>query len=235
VNGTVRRFGVSGLLYRSNLTMFDRETNSLWNQMLLGSQCGLERGEILSRLPITETTWGQWVTAHPTTTVLSVDQSDDFVGYFVYPYGAYDDPNNGAVDFVAPGVTWRDDRPPKELVLGVFKGDAALAFPFGLMAEVDVINDQIAGVPILVTFEKQFELATVFERRVDGEELTFRVNPDQPFTFTDDQTSSIWNSNGVATAGPRDSTRLGRYADSYVAFWFAWSLYYPDIEIFSRP
>ncbi len=44
VGGLLRNFIVSGLLFRTNLTMVDREKESLWNQMLLGSQCGVDRG-----------------------------------------------------------------------------------------------------------------------------------------------------------------------------------------------
>ena len=52
VGGQARNFGVSGLLYENNLVMFDRDTESLWNQMLLGSQCGVERGADLQRIPV---------------------------------------------------------------------------------------------------------------------------------------------------------------------------------------
>ena len=59
-DGRALNFGVSGLLFENNLMMFDRETESLWPQLLLGAGCGPERGAELRRVPVVETTWGEW-------------------------------------------------------------------------------------------------------------------------------------------------------------------------------
>ena len=234
VDGVELDFGVSGLLFLSNLIMFDRNTGSLWNQMLLGSQCGMQRGKALTRIPVTETTWAKWRSDHPNTTLLSVDQGDIFANYFEYPYGDYDVPTNSRVDFLAPGVTFSTERPAKELVLGVFDGDAARAFSFGLLdraGPASVINDVVGDEPVLVTYIKQWREATAYDRRVDGQTLTFSLATPGPLTFTDSETGSTWNAMGVATSGPMAGKQLSRYTDSYVAFWFAWSLYYPAIQV----
>lgn len=70
-----RRFGTSGLLYRSNKLMFDEETHSLWSSLdgtpVIGPLVG--SGLHLSMLPVVATTWAEWKQAHPHTTVLSIN------------------------------------------------------------------------------------------------------------------------------------------------------------------
>jgi hypothetical protein len=75
VDGMPRTFGTSGLLYRSNKLMYDRETNSLWSALtgraLVGPQS--RKGTRLTKLPVVTTTWSEWRAAHPETTVVSLD------------------------------------------------------------------------------------------------------------------------------------------------------------------
>jgi len=68
-------FGSSGFLYQSNKLMYDRNTDSLWNQFtgkpvsgpLLGS--GIE----LKIRPVVITSWKKWKAAHPDTKVLDIN------------------------------------------------------------------------------------------------------------------------------------------------------------------
>lgn len=71
VGGEVVEFGVSGLLHNSDLIMYDRKTDSLWQQISGEAIMGSERGSTLERLPSTMTEWSNWVQAHPDTLVLS--------------------------------------------------------------------------------------------------------------------------------------------------------------------
>lgn len=84
VNGEVFEFGTSGFLYRSNKLMYDRTTNTLWHQFLgkpvVGELVG--SGITLEVLPVTLTTWGDWLEAHPDTMVLDVETG-------VYPAERY--------------------------------------------------------------------------------------------------------------------------------------------------
>ena len=234
VEGLLRNFIVSGLLYRTNLTMLDLENESLWNQMLLGSQCGVDRGAVLTRIPIVETDWVTWKTDHPNTTVMTPNTGSQRP-YFAYPYGSYADPNNNFVDFLPAGVTWSSKLKTKELVLGVFVGSTAVAYPLEAMAArggAVAVNDVVAGLPVVVTYRSAGNLAVAFDRRVSGQTLTFNVTGSAPFTMVDAETGSEWNSAGEATSGPLSGQRLEQVDDAYVAFWFAWSIYYPDIGVF---
>lgn len=232
VKGQLRNFGVSGLLFENNLIMFDRATESLWNQMLLGSQCGPDRGTALTRVPIMETTWGHWQQLHPNTTYVTRN-TGFFNNYSVYPYGNYAVPTNGSLLF--PGSHFSSARPPKELTLGVHRDGEAVAYSFGILrdlGDVLAINDQIADLPLLVTWVAAGETAVAFDRRVNGQTLTFSVADTAALTFVDAETGTTWDAKGTAVAGPLAGSQLAQFNDAFVVFWFAWSVYYPNTRLF---
>lgn len=237
VGGEKRDFIVSGLLFNTNLMMLDRQTESLWNQMLLSSQCGMDRGTVLARFSVVETTWEDWKVLYPSTTVVTPNTGFGNRPYFQYPYGNYADPDNDFVDFLPPSTNWSRELKTKELVLGVFDGSDAVAFSLERLAAAGVsrvVNDQVGSTPFVVAARSQWNTARAFDRRVNGQTLTFTLtNNPGPFTMTDDQTGSVWNIHGVAVSGPLMGQRLTPVADSFVAFWFAWSLYYPSIRVYS--
>ena len=236
VGGEKRDFIVSGLLFNTNLMMLDRQTESLWNQMLLSSQCGMDRGTVLARLSVVETTWEDWKIRYPNTTVMTPNTGFGNRPYFQYPYGDYADPDNDFVDFLPPSTNWSRELKTKELILGVFDGSDAVAFSLERLAAAGVslvVNDQVGSTPFVVASRSQWNTAQAFDRRVNGETLTFTLNSPGPFTMMDDQTGSVWDIQGVAISGPMMGQRLTPVADSFVAFWFAWSLYYPSIRVYS--
>jgi len=231
--GKAHIFGVSGLLFENNLMMFDRESESLWVQMLLGAQCGPERGKPLFRIPVVETTWGYWKTLHPTTAVIT-DQTGFVLPYGKYPYGNYDEPDNDVT--LLPSSQWDRSRPPKELTLGVKAGQSASAYPFGLLEElgsVAAVNDRVGSQAILVIWVGAARTARAFARRVAGRELSFEVADAVALTFRDRETGSTWDARGVAVSGPLLGERLKPLEDAWTLFWFAWSVFYPGTHIFS--
>jgi hypothetical protein len=95
VGGRTLTFGVSGLLYDSNLLMYDRqpggEASSLWSQLLFRAVAGPAAavGATLEVLPINVQRWADWRRDHPDTTVLAPDpqlskkySSDPYTSYF---------------------------------------------------------------------------------------------------------------------------------------------------------
>ncbi len=235
IDGVVRNFGVSGLLHENNLIMFDRQTETLWNQMLLGGTCGLDRGKAFELLPIVETTWGHWKAMYPNTTVITTNTGFVDLPYGSYPYGNYDAPNNRSTLF--PSSPFSSERPPKELVLGVQSGTNAVAYPFGELAEAGdavALNETFVDTPILVTYTVAENTALAFDRRVNGQELTFTVADSVAMTLVDAETGTTWSAAGEALSGPLadEGARLTQLADAYVVFWFAWSIYHANTEIF---
>ncbi len=232
VEGKFRVLGVSGLLYENNLTMFDRETETLWNQMLLGGVCGPDRGTSLERIPVVEATWGYWKTLHPNTTIITTDTGWN-MPYGIYPYGNYAQINNPTTLF--PSSAYNPVRPPKELVLGVHHGTDAAAYPFGVledMGETVALNESVGDRPLLITFKAFDFTAMAFNRVVDGQELTFTVVDSIAVQYRDAETGSTWSRSGEALDGPLEGAQLTLYEDAYAVYWFAWSIFYPATELF---
>lgn len=69
----IRTFGVSGLLYHSDVLVYDRESQSLWSQILQQAVTGPVAGTRLELLPASHTSWQEWSARYPNTQVLSRD------------------------------------------------------------------------------------------------------------------------------------------------------------------
>ena len=158
-------FGVSGLLFQTNLIMYDRTgtEESLWPQMLRGARCGPSDGAQLPMVPIVETTWRGWKELHPDTRVVTENTGHDR-SYHVHPYGAYGAEANGQLLFpVSDGIDPR--RPPKERIRGIPDGTAArstaesggIAFPFGELdelGEVAVVSGSTSDESFVLLWER---------------------------------------------------------------------------------
>lgn len=226
-------FGVSGLLYQNNLIMYDRSgpTESLWPQMLLGARCGPRDGESLPTMPIVETTWEGWTWLHPGTRVVTSNTGYER-DYRAYPYGSYSEEDSPQVLFPLSEPLDRR-RPPKELVLGVPSGTGGMAFPFGELdaqGDVAVVQGSLNGQPYVVFWERSRQGAMAFFPEVDGDTLDFRVVDGR---IRDVQTGSEWRMDGRAVFGPREGESLRAVEEAFVAFWFAWPAFYPDIRLWS--
>lgn len=146
-------FGVSGLLYNSNVLMYDRRGDgpeSLWSQMGATAVAGDRRGQPLRRLPIEVTTWLDWRTRHPNTQVLSLDKGRRR-NYTKRAYQSYFDSPSLIFD-----VEPLDERLPlKTPVLGVLVGDEQRAYPVSAFSskEPQVVVEQLGG----RTFELRYD------------------------------------------------------------------------------
>jgi hypothetical protein len=119
-------FGVSGLLYNSNLIAYDRETESLWPQMLASSVKGDLRDEQLSTFSVTETKWSTWSTMYPDTKLLS-KETGFARDYDTTPYRGYIENN----DLIYYPLDYEDDRlPNKERVHAVSIDKKAKVYTF---------------------------------------------------------------------------------------------------------
>jgi len=217
--------GVSGLIFRNNLIMFDRDSESLWSQMKRASVCGDLKRTGLPLFPFVEMSWAGWKALNPEGVVVS-EETGRFRNYQRYPYGDYDQLDNSLTLFPQPDHDER--REPKELVLGVVQGsDGGTAFPFGLLrlSRKRAIEVRAPGGDAVVFWDRSAESAAVYFREVDGQALTFRVDADR---IVDHETGSVWTLEGVAVEGPLVGERLRWVPDSYVAFWFAWSNFQPE-------
>ncbi len=101
-------YGVSGLLYNSNLLVFDRATESLWMQLEAKSVFGSRRGEQLELVPFVETTWKSWQSIEPGPLVMT-ENTGFSRDYSKYPYGQYK-----TSDVISYPLLYNDNRLPKK-------------------------------------------------------------------------------------------------------------------------
>ncbi|MEE9281364.1 MAG: DUF3179 domain-containing protein [Myxococcota bacterium] len=151
VGGRVRNFGVSGLLYQSDVLLFDRATESLWSQIASEAISGPERGTRLELLRSSQMPWGDWRERHPDTTVLS-EITGHARNYGKTPYRGY--ATSSRLYFPAPV----DPRyPPKTLTVGLRIADgSARAYPAPeLTAAGGDVAETFEGHPIRVSYDSR--------------------------------------------------------------------------------
>jgi hypothetical protein len=126
ISGENLRFGVSGLLYNSDVLLYDRSTKSLWSQIMGQAVTGTYKGTQLQMLPLRHTNWGEWRKRHPRTEVLST-ATGHHRDYNRNPYAGYETSRRLYFD-VAHTSPQRFH--PKEQVLGLQSGRVYKAYPF---------------------------------------------------------------------------------------------------------
>ena len=88
LGGERRLFGVSGLLFRSDVLLYERKTESLFSQLLMRGVSGALKDQLLRPVVVAMTTWGEWLKEHPETEVLSLS-TGHLKDYGTDPYAGY--------------------------------------------------------------------------------------------------------------------------------------------------
>ena len=232
-------FGTSGMLYKSDLVMYDRQTHSLWSQMEGRAIVGDLAGTKLSWLPSNTMAYGEWKGLFPAGKVLS-RETGHRRQYGWNPYASYDELTSHPFLFFD-----QVDRrlPPKERVVGIVIGNEAKAYPFGLLATRRVLTDTFNGQPLVVFYRpgtlsaldqalisqsREVGATAVFSPVLDGKTLTFEVTETG---FKDRETGSLWSLLGRAYQGPLAGKAL-RPLIHVDAFWFAWAAFQPKTLIY---
>ena len=149
---------VSGLVYNNNALYFDRETESLWSQVLGRAVAGPAAGAQLQLLPATLTTWTEWQERHPKTLLLS-EETGHKRNYDVDAYAHY-----GTTDRLMFPLNHSDDRLElKERVLGVEVDGVFKAYSYKLLpaAERFLTSDVVNGQEIKIEFIPEAQAAYV--------------------------------------------------------------------------
>ncbi len=150
IKGKERFFGVSGLLYRSNLLMYDRGTESLWSQVKGEAVTGKLLGSELEVFPSTLTSWKKWRKQQPATRVLALDTgySRD---YSSDPYLDYYAQLSGFRSFFKLGPGEKE----KELVVGVVVDGRAQAYPLALLRRQGEIRPELGDAKLRLHLDPQ--------------------------------------------------------------------------------
>ena len=157
-------FGVSGLLYQSNLLMYDRATQSLWDQIrgeavvgpLTGEKLTRVKSDVVSLLTVKES----WPEAKVLSTITGHVRS-----YDTDPYEGYDQIE--AVYFPVGTVDEREIS--KKLVYGIVVDGMAKAYTLDAVSAEEWIQDVIGGVKILAQYDKATERVRFTRYRESGE------------------------------------------------------------------
>jgi hypothetical protein len=242
VDGRTLDFGTSGKLYRSNLVMYDRQTDSYWTQLSGQAVTGELAGTVLERIPSSILSWGEWSATHPDGSVLTTDTGHER-DYGQNPYVGYDTADR---PFLYQGEP--DGRLPAGThVLGLAIASDVVAVPYPVLEERAVAGaaastTDVGGEPVAVFWSagtasaldspsipdgRRVGAAAAFDARVDGRILRFEATPDG---VIDRRTGSVWSIAGVAVEGPLRGTRLAPLA-GIDSLWFSWAAFYPQTRI----
>ena len=215
-----------------NAVFKDRETGSRWQQSSLTAISGPLAGEKLQLYPFLLTSWEEWRRLHPDTLVLK--PLPGYADRIVAANARIKQGLTGAGP-LPDGVTYRDDRlKPKTQVLGLDVNGATKAFPLEALRRVRVVNDSVAGVPLVIVHQPRSDTTTAFVAAAGGRKLTFTASNADATELVDKETESRWNPYGRCTAGRLKGSTL----ESLILepeFWFAWSAFHRDTAIYAPP
>ncbi len=237
-------FEVSGMLRNSDMIMFDRKTESWWQQLMGVAIVGELTGAELKILPSLIISVEEFFNRYPEGQILSKKtENNRYSSYGKNPYENYDkidsDPYGSFFD-----LKKLDKRlPPKERVIDIFNDGEYKIYPFSIVAKKGVINDkfktsnvvlfhQSGTVSVLDEKElmqsKNIGSITVFNSKIDGRVLSFTK---KETCFMDKQTNSKWDNTGTCFEGKLKGKQLDIEIHSN-HFAFAWFEFHPNSVIY---
>lgn len=251
-DGNTYTFGSSGLLYRSNKLMYDRQTNSLWNQLsgepVLGELAATNMK--LSLLPLVLTSWDAWQRQHPDTLVL--DKSTGFSR----PYA----PGAAYADYFSSSETmfpvWQRSKllPDKARIYALHLNGVPKAYPLDSLVVEQVLNDELAGVPLALVAQRgsiivdgqslrsllsgDGQQAGKVTYESGGEVRAYRrgeetFHPGQQVDTVVDSRGRVWQVTEEALIGPEGE--LAPRLPGHLAYWFGWFAFFPHTLLYQGP
>ncbi|MBT5772809.1 MAG: DUF3179 domain-containing protein, partial [Dehalococcoidia bacterium] len=239
VDGEERTFGVSGALRRNDLIMYDRQTETLWQQITGTAIVGEPAGAQLDFVAAQIVSWRDFKTSFPDATVLNRD-TGSFASYDQNPYPYYDQLGSATLFPLEDYDETTLDA--KERVLTVNLGDDPIAFPFSVLTETVVLEAESAGQRVVAFWQpgasspldeafiiagRNVGAAGAFIPVADGQTLSFEARDG---AIVDLQTGSTWNVLGKALDGPLAGTALEPVISAN-HFWFAWAVFEPETRV----
>ena len=243
VGGEVREFGISGMLRRNDLIMYDRETETLWQQITGEGIVGDDAGVRLQFLPSQIVALGDFRETFPNGQILTGPLGRE-LGYGSYnPYPYYDR---------YPGTLYPNDEfedfrlDAKERVLTVEINGEPVAFPFSALTERVVIEAVVGGEEVVALWQsgavspldaefiiggRNVGAAGAFSPFLDGRRLHFEARDGR---IVDAETGSTWNVLGRALEGTLEGAQLTPILSGN-HFWFAWSIFQPETRVIRGP
>jgi len=203
-------FGSSGFLYRSNKLMFDRTTDSLWNQFTGKPVAGplVNSGIELKTRPVAITSWAEWQRKHPDTKVLSLDTGHRRN----YGSGVVYNDYFGSPDLMFPSLGGGRDLAQKDYVFGLRLPGGAKAYPLRLFIGGQVVNDRVGLREVVLVGNADTRTVRAYDsggRQFSGSGDTVRASD-----------GTVWRVDEEAMVSSTGE-RLPRLP-GHIAYWFGW-------------
>ncbi len=241
-DGRVLDFGTTGRLRYSNLVMYDRQTETWWQQADGRGLAGRYAGDRLEFIPAPLVSWGEFKAAYPDGSVLSrnTGHSRD---YGRNPYAGYD--AAGGSPFLYRGPAIPGALAPMTRVLTLELDGETVAYPYGVLEERRVVNDRVAGRAVAVLWipgtASPLDAARIDQGRDVGSARAFEGGSGvgtvtlewSDGAFRDRETGSEWDARGRAVSGPRTGAMLIPLA-AVDHFWFSWAAFKPETRIYGE-
>ncbi|MBS4015785.1 MAG: DUF3179 domain-containing protein [Candidatus Latescibacteria bacterium] len=239
-DGQTFDFGTTGRLRYSNLIMYDRQTETWWQQATGDAIAGEYAGAQLPFYPASIVSWADFKAAYPNGTVLSRETGHNR-SYGRNPYLGYDDVNQSP--FLYRGQPTPGQLVPMARVLTLELGGEAVAYPYDILSSLGVINDTVGGQRVVVFWVEGTASAldsaqipdgrdvgatVAYSAEVDGQTLTFELADG---VFRDKETASEWDIFGRAVSGKLQGAQLTELP-AINHFWFSWAAFRPETRIY---
>jgi hypothetical protein len=241
LDGRLLDFGTTGNLRHSDLVMYDRQTESWWQQATGRALVGELTGSALEFLPSQLISWERFREQYPDGQVLSRETGHNRP-YGNNPYVGYDSVDTDP--FLLQDRTLIDGRlSPKVRVVGLVIDDEAAAYPFPFLVEEELVNDEVGAEPVVITWVAgtasgmgadtvaggtDVGAANAFSRELDGRVLTFE--PAGEGQMRDRETGTTWSFEGRGISGELEGAQLELLV-SDSPFWFAWAIFQPETRV----
>lgn len=168
VNGKTRTFGVSGLLYQSDVLMYDRQTESLWSQLAMKSVSGPSINQRLELLHSEHMTWKAWKTKYPNGKVLST-QTGFKRNYNSSAYASY----FASDQLMFPVKITRHELNHKSMIVGIVLGNQQKAYPLSSLPKHRLVEDKLGDTELRISYDPQQKKPNITAK--DGKEIPYIV------------------------------------------------------------
>ena len=239
MDGRALHFHLAGI-NNQNFIMRDEETGTWWQQVSGEAILGPLKGHRLKGVFHDEISFGLWKREQPQGRVLRPDER--ILAAKEYAPSDWEQKMDRVP--VVSGTDKDPQLPPRALVIGITVGKKSTAYPFSALLQQSPIMDLIGDVPVVIVVGEDKRSVRAYERTVDGRRLEFfktgedakkaadpKATPASGFQLLDAETGSVWNFEGVATAGPLAGSRLKR-VKVLEDYWFDWRIYNPDTAVY---
>ena len=217
INGVRQNFRLVGARHY-NAIIEDAGTKTWWYQATGNAAVGRLKGLHLQELPYEQSTLGAWLDKHPGSLVLQPDKR--------YLRNYSDLKNYDRLQAIDKDSTLKnkDTLIRKSWMVGVIINGQAKAYDWRRLSKKRLLNDEVNHIPLFLAIEDDSLTYHAYNSIVNGKTLHFKL--DTTGMFTDQETASVWDWDGLSTSGILKGNRLNKI-QAYQEYWHSWKHFHP--------